>query len=277
MDLSLEDYIKFRNYLYEKTGLFFEEQKLYFVKKRLTSRAEKNGIDSISDYIKFLKYIDNDKKEMQILINDLTTNETYFFREFEQLSVFGEVILQESIEKKLKHGQKKIKIWSAACSSGEEPYTLAIILLEMMENIKEWKIEIIGSDINSFVLAMASKGVYSDRSIREVPPEYLSKYFILSSDGYILKPKVKEMVQFENINFIDALTMRHMRDVDFIFCRNALIYFDEESRKKVVGYFYDSLKDGGYIFLGHSESMSRISSAFELKRKREFIVYQKPE
>ncbi len=275
IELGLKDFKSLQSLIYKRAGLHFEEQKLYFIKKRVSKRANALGYSNIKDYIRHLQCIDSDNKEFQELINSITINETYFFREFDQLAIFGEVLLLELEEEKKRRGDRNIRIWSAACASGEEPYTLAIIIREMLDDFRSWNIEVLGSDINTDVLDKAKKGFYTDRAVRDVPIDYLEKYFTPTRNGYLINSAIKKMVEFKKINFMDRESMDKQKNIDFIFCRNALIYFDEDSSKKVVFNFFNSLNLGGYIFLGHSESISRISSAFTLKRKRDYIVYQK--
>jgi len=277
MEFSFHDFIKLRDLIYKKTGLFFEEKKIYFVKKRVNKRMEEGGFNDFSTYYKFLLFDSNKEDELQKLIELLTTNETYFFREFEQLQSFAEHCLPEVCEKKEKNKDYNLRIWSAGCSTGEEPYTLSIILLEMLDNPYLWKKEIIATDIDTMALEKAKRGVYGYRSIKNVPEDYFAKYFVNNGDEYRIKLTAKSIVKFAKINLYDDNEIRKLKNFDFIFCRNVLIYFNDISRKKVVNYFYEALNPGGYIFLGHSESMSRISSAFRIKRKGGFIVYQKPE
>jgi len=175
-----------------------------------------------------------------------------------------------------KGDRKKIKIWSAACSTGEEPYTLSIILLEMLDEPEEWEIQILASDINTEVLQKARAGLYEGRSVRDVPPEYLEKYFTKRDDKYLINLNVKKPVSFRRINLADRNEMSSVSGCDFIFCRNCLIYFDDESRKSVLSNFYESLNPGGFIFLGHSESVGRISSAYEVRKIGDTIVYSRP-
>ncbi len=273
---TVEDFIRLRNLIYEKTGIKFEEKKIYFVKRRVLERMKAIGLRTAKEYYRYLKFKDRDGSEFQNLINLLTTNETYFFREFYQLEVFGEVLLPELEKKRANDRIKKLKIWSAGCSSGEEPYTLAIIVMEILDDYRKWDIEILASDIDESVLEKAKRGIYGKRSVKDVPPEYLEKYFIRSGENYIVIDEVKKLVKFEKLNLMDDSKMRLKRGFDYIFCRNVLIYFDDQSRKKVVSHFYNALNKGGYIFLGHSESLSRITTAFRIKKIRDAIIYYKP-
>ena len=189
---------------------------------------------------------------------------------------FAEEGLLEIVKAKLATGDRKIKLWSAGCSTGEEPYTLAIILLEMFPEPEKWTIEILASDINTKVLDIARKGYYSSRSVKDVPLEYLKRYFTQHWEMQLLNSKVRNMVTFKVINLMEEREMKIQADYDFIFCRNVLIYFSPESRLNVLDSYYRSLKQGVYIYLGHSESVARITDAFKMKRIGSSIVYYKP-
>ncbi|MBF0452362.1 MAG: protein-glutamate O-methyltransferase CheR [Candidatus Magnetomorum sp.] len=278
MNLSKQEYQRIRDFIYRKTGLFFEDRKLYFVQKRIEKRIEFLELETTDDYIRELQFRDPNGEELQAFLNILTTNETYFFREFDQLAAFAEHCLSEICERKRILGNTKLRVWSAGCSTGEEPYTLGIILKEMLGNEKDWLINILATDINTRVLNIAKKGVYEPRAIKDVPQEYLETWFqSFASERYSVHPIIKKMCSFEILNLMDRKALKNIVNVDFIFCRNVLIYFDNDSRKQVVSNFYDILNPGGYIYLGHSESMTRISSAFKIRRKGGYIVYQKPE
>ncbi len=274
-ELKLEDYIKLKNLIYDKAGLFFATNKIYFVKKRLEKRMISLGMNDFQAYYDSLKYYDRTGEELQNLINELTTNETYFFRETAQLEVFADHCLAEVMAAG-NHREKSLRIWSAGCSSGEEPYTLAIILQEKMRLHPDWRFSIMATDIDTGILKKAEEGLYNDRSIKNVKPELLKRYFNFTPEGYRISQNLKNTVNFSHLNLNDGAKMKTVRGIDFLFCRNVLIYFDELSRKIAMAHFYDSLNRGGFIFLGHSESVTRINSAFSLKRLGGMIVYQKP-
>lgn len=275
-NFTVDEFNRFSELIYEKTGIRFEMKKMYFIGKRVQKRIDEVGADSVSEYIRLLKFIDKDGKELQNLMNLLTVNETYFFRDFPQLTAFAEDSLIELTDKKRKQDDRTLRIWSAGCSSGEEPYTLAIILLEMVDDIKYWDVDIVATDIDDPVIEKAKRAVYSNRSIKDVPPDYLERYFTRKGfDNYQLKDIIKNMITFEHLNLSDSALMRKKKNFDFIFCRNVLIYFDDLSRKKVVDHFYLALNKGGYIFLGSSESAGRINSAFKIKRMTNYLVYYK--
>ncbi|HWP98272.1 MAG TPA: protein-glutamate O-methyltransferase CheR [Syntrophomonadaceae bacterium] len=275
LELSIEDFVNLRNLIYERTGMQFGENKIYYFKKRVQKRMEEQGLERVSEYIRYLKMFDSNNREFQDLINLITVNETYFFREFSQLAIFAEVCLEEVVARKRAKGDRTLKIFSAACSTGEEPYTLAIILREMLDDFNSWKIMVKGVDIDENVLKAATRAEYDSRSVKDVPASYIDQHFTsLSGDRYRVNPDIRQMVTFEHVNLMDRRALRSERNYDFIFCRNMLIYFDDQSRKQVVERFYTMLNQGGFIFLGHAESLSRITTAFKIRRIEGFTVYQ---
>ncbi|MEN6348483.1 MAG: protein-glutamate O-methyltransferase CheR [Syntrophomonas sp.] len=275
MDLSTEDFISIRNLIYDRTGMHFGDNKIYYFKKRLQKRMEANDLTKVSDYLRLLKFLDRDNREFQELINLITVNETYFFREFSQLEIFAEVCLPEILDKKLAKGDRTLRVFSAACSTGEEPYTLGIIIKEMLEDYGDWDVFIKGVDIDENVLRAGRQAVYDSRSVKDVPPAYLERYFIKPGIGkFAVKPEIKDLVVLEHMNLMDRRALRFEKNYDFIFCRNMLIYFDDLSRKQLVEKFYAMLNKGGFIFLGHAESLSRISTAFKIRRMNGYLVYQ---
>lgn len=275
MMLSDELYKKYVDVIYKKTGLFYEHNKKYYVEKRIEKRMADVGAEDYKEYYQIIKF-STDFREFENFINDLTVNETYFFRDYPQLLNFAEEVLPIIIKKKQKAKDYSLKIWSAACSTGEEAYTIAIILLEMLDKPQLWNIEILASDINEEVLRKAQRGVYESRAVKDVPEVYLKKYFVPRGEYYCINLAAKKNVKFSRINLSDANEMRDIVGFDFIFCRNALIYFDDESRKKVVERFYHSLNPGGFVLLGHSESIGRISSAYRIQKIGNTILYSKP-
>jgi chemotaxis protein methyltransferase CheR len=233
------------------------------------------SLPTAEDYIRHLRFQDSTGAEMQQFANLITTNETYMFREFDQLRAFSDFALPEVLETKRKNGDNRLRIWCAGCSTGEEPYTLAIILREVLQEAAAWSIEIVATDIDENALARVREGLYDERAIRHVPTEYLDRHFGREGNRYRLRPETRALVLAEHLNLYDRTAMRVYRRFDFIFCRNVLIYFSDETRKAVVDYFYTALNAGGFIFLGHSESVGRISNAFRLVRLGEHLSYKK--
>jgi len=274
--MTLEEFIKLRDYVYRKTGIYFEEEKLYYVEKRIQARMKAADMKNFRSYFAWMRF-DTSGRELQELLNELTVNETYFFREYEQLRCFAEEVLPEILKSKDGQNPKKVRIWSAGCSTGEEAYTLGIIMKEMTEGLSGARVvwEIHATDLNTEVLHHARRGIYRQRAVHKVPEVYLSRYFRRVGEKYEILPELKRQVHFSLLNLLDRESMRGMRDFDAVFCRNVLIYFDDASRREVALYFYEALREGGFIFLGHSESMSRITPIFKLKKFRHAIVYQK--
>ncbi len=268
-----DDFLKFQEYFYRKTGIQFEYSKRYFVDKRLVERISATATDNFRSYFAMLRF-QASGAELQALVNSMTINETYFFREEYQFRCLVNSILPEITARK--NNSEPIRIWVIPSSSGEEPYSIAMCLLERWVGIHKWDVEIISSDIDTKILTQAAAGLYSDRSVKHVPKPYLQKYFQNTSRGFQLNDDLRNAVEFTRINLMDAAEVRPYRNFDVIFCRNLLIYFDDISRKQAVETFYDALRPGGFICLGHSESMSRISSLYKIRKFPEAIVYQKP-
>ena len=272
--ISDEDFQKFREFFYRKTGLLFEDSKRYFVDKRLLDRMEATGSESFRAYFTMLRF-QASGEELQSLINAMTVNETYFFRESYQFDCLVNSMLEELVARRA-NTATPIRIWSVPSSSGEEPYGIAIYLLEHWPRIDALDVEIVSSDIDTDILAQARRGRYSPRAVHNLPAPLLKKYFTRVGEFYQIDDSLREAVQFTRANVTDPADMRLHRHFDVIFCRNLLIYFDDLSRKRTAESFYDALNPGGFICLGHSESMSRISSLFRVRKFPEAIVYQKP-
>jgi len=272
--ISDADFQKFREFFYRKTGIYFDDAKRYFVDKRLVDRIEATGADDFRSWFIGLRF-ETQGAELQQLVNAMTVNETYFFRETYQFDCMVKHMLGEVAKRKKPGG--RIRIWSIPSSTGEEPYTIAIYLLERWALINDYEVEILSSDIDTQVLASAERGVYSSRSVAQLPKEYLAKYFKrLSEHEYQISRDIVNAVEFSRVNLSDANDTRRFRDIDLIFCRNLLIYFDDLSRRVAAEAMYDAMSPGGFICLGHSESMSRITSLFQVRRFPDAMVYQKP-
>jgi chemotaxis protein methyltransferase CheR len=264
-----------RDFIHGYCGIFFDDASKFLLERRLSRRLEQHRLKSFAEYYHFLRYDRKREEELTILVDNLTTNETYFFRESPQLRAFSEEILPELRERLA--DRKALRIWSAGCSTGEEPYTIAMLLFESGDWWRSWEVEILGSDINQRVLHTARKGVYKKSAHRVTSPEMLAKYFIEEDKGdYRVVDKVKELVSFSSLNLLDPLKAHLINNMDIIFCRNVIIYFDKEAKKKVIESFVNKLREGGYLLLGHSESLINISNAFVLRTLKNDMVYQKP-
>jgi chemotaxis protein methyltransferase CheR len=271
--ITPENFLKFRDFFYARTGIHFDEKKRYFVDKRLMERMEATGSSNFSEYFAKLRLDEAD--ELQVLVNLMTTNETYFFREEYQFKSLVSHILPEIVSKKKKGDL--IRIWSIPSSSGEEPYSLAIYLLEHWPEVDEYNIELLASDIDTRVLKLAETGIYQKRALQYLPAATVEKYFTqLNATDFQIAESIRESVTLTRVNIKDASQTRGYRNFDIIFCRNLLIYFDDMSRREAADTFYDALVPGGFICLGHSESMSRISPLFLARKFPDGIVYQRP-
>ena len=274
-EISVEQFQRLSQHIYQKLGLYFDERKIYFLKKRVEKRMAALGIEDPRDYVFLVGYADPQGVEMQELANLVTTNETYMFREYDQLQAFANHCLPEVLSAKQARGDRTLRIWSAGCSSGEEPYTLAMIVQDVFPQAQSWECEIVATDIDENMLRRVASARYGARSVGDVPAEYREKYLTQDGEEWVVRRRTAALVEARHLNLSDRMAMRAMRGFDFIFCRNVLIYFDDLSRKAVVDHFYNALNKGGYIFLGHSESVGRATTAFTLKRFETHLVYVK--
>ncbi len=267
--ICIEDktFKQIRDFIYELTGIFIPDTKKYFIENRLSKRLQENGLKSFEEYIDFLRYSSNGS-ELARLMDSITTNETYFFREPNQLNLLVEKIMPQMLANRK---TKDLRIWSAACSTGEEPYSISILLRDKTA----LKAELIGSDISASALESARRAVYNSYSVRNVPEQYLKRYFKPNGHSYELDPCIKNSVRFMKINLIDDKDLRLVKNVDVIFCRNVLIYFDNASKHKCISALYDRLSDGGYLFIGTSETLHNITRAFKPVVMDKVVVYQK--
>jgi chemotaxis protein methyltransferase CheR len=268
------DFAWFIEYFRQRTGMSFEVSKRYFVDRRVEARVKETRHASCAQYFTYLQG-DASQREFETLTNAMTINETYFFREEYQLKAMVEQVMDEVLARK--GPGHAIRIWSIPCSTGEEPYSIGMYLLEHWPKIRAVDVEIVGSDINTAVLGRCREGVYHRYAMRELPPAVVKKYFTqLSADEYRISKDLSEAVTFTQLNLSNPRETRRFKDFDLVFCRNLLIYFDDAMRRQTVQTLYESMAPGGHIFLGHSESMSRISSLFEVGVASSQLVYQKP-
>jgi chemotaxis protein methyltransferase CheR len=273
--MTKEEFAMLRDFIYGKTGIYFAENKMYLMESRLTNRLQDLGLSSYEDYYYSLKFGgEKARNEITNLFDVVTTNETSFFRNPPQLDVF-----KMMIQKGYCNGDMPgipIKIWSAACSTGEEPYTLAIIILELVESFrKNIPFMIYGTDISAKVLESAKKAVFNPYSIRNTDEKIMKKYFTGENNLFTLKEQVKRYVKIDFMNLMEESAYRAYRQMDFIFCRNVLIYFDEKMKKKVIDSLYECLKPKGILIIGHAESLHNISRAFKPLVFPGTIAYQR--
>lgn len=276
LQVTNEEFVQLRDFIYQQSGIFIAENRKYLVENRLSNRIKELNLKSFGEYYYFLRFDASRKAELSRLFEVITTNETSFYRNPPQLKVFQEQILPATLAEIKKNGPKKLRIWSAGCSTGEEPYTLAIILHEVLKaELLTWDIKITANDLSEAVLKAASQGRYSEYALRTTPKEIIDKYFIKKDAVYDVQPKLKNLIHFAPINLSDRLMLKRNERSHIVFCRNVIIYFDDEMKRQVIGSFYDNLLPGGCMLIGHSESLHNISRTFKPEYHVGTIVYRK--
>ncbi len=261
-----------RDAIYRRTGIWFADSSKYLLQKRLSPRARELNFDSFQKYYYFLQYDPRADSEFDEIYDLVTTKETYFFREPAQLNALVEEIVPDLLSRK---SVNKIRLWSAGCSTGEEPYSIAVMLQEA-GLFDRAGIEIFASDISYQALVRARKGHYRETAFRATDPSVRDKYFIREGDGFWrIRDEIRNRVSFGRLNLYDEPRVSLLGYLDVIFCRNVIIYFDDASKRTVINNFYNRLVDGGYLLLGHSESLISLSTQFKLKHLRNDMVYQK--
>jgi len=272
--VTQEDVRRLCEFLYRRTGMSFDDNKRYYIDRRLAERITATASNSFQSYFATLR--SDAEHEIEHLVNAFTVNETYFYREDHQLRCMVSNLLDDILRRKTTG--ESIRIWSIPCSTGEEPYSIAMWLMENWSEVDKYNIEIVGSDIDTRALKAAADGVYGTRALMRLPRHVIERYFgRIDGNQVRIDPGLRDSVQFTRVNLIDARDMALYRDFDIVFCRNVLIYFDDASRRIAAENLYDCLRPGGYICLGHSETMSRISTLFRVCRFPDAIVYQRPE
>ena len=251
-----------RSIIHDRSGIWFPDAKKYILESRLGQRLRELGIDDFDQYAMLLDVGPYQQDEFQAMFNRITINETSFFRNDAQLDVFETRILPELLEARA--ARKRLRVWSAACSSGEEPLTLAIQIHRTLgSRLRDWTVEILGTDISERMLETAASGVYPDYAMRATPRLVKARYFTQTDGGWRIDPEVHRMVDFEVHNLRDRLAARRHGLWDVIFCRNVMIYFDEQMKREVTQMFAEQLAADGALFIGHSESIRELTDRFE--------------
>ena len=252
--LTDSEFTRLQKIIYERSGIDFADSKRYVLESRLSRRLDELGLEDFDQYIQFLTMGPYQTDEFQEMFNRITINETSFFRNQPQLDVFENVVLPKLLEARA--STKRLRVWSAACSSGEEPYTLAMQIHRTLGvRQMDWHIEILGTDISQKVLDQAAKGVYSSFSFRSVDQSVIDRYFNQDGSSYVLDESIRSMVSFEKHNLKDTLKAKRHGMWDVIFCRNVMIYFDDDMKASCIKMFADQLADDGTLFIGHSETI----------------------
>ncbi|MBK7580322.1 MAG: protein-glutamate O-methyltransferase CheR [Myxococcales bacterium] len=262
-----------RDLINAHAGLEFHDDSLYAFERRLSERVAALSLTGFNEYYQYLRLASGGIAELDEVIELLTTKETYFFRQEYQLRALTEEVLPELA--RVNQRVRRLAIWSAGCATGEEAYTLAMCVLET-KLFEGWEVRVIGSDISKRSVASARRGVYRPNAFRSTPPAVRRTYFEERPDGSHISESVKRLCHFGQLNLLEASRSSIVGRVDLVLCRNVLIYFDARSRAKVISNLYDRLLPGGFLLLGHSESLWNVSTAFELVHLRDDLVYRKP-
>ena len=267
--ISEPEFVSLRDSIRERFGIYYDDTKQFLLQSRLQTRLLKNRCDSFAQYHRFLTASPQREEEWDELASVLTNNETYFFRERAQL----EVLASEGVDESLRSGGR-LRVWSSACSTGEEPYSIAMLLLDG-KRINPLNVTIRASDVSPRALERAKTGFYRELSFRATPPEMVHRYFKPFEAGFFVSDEVKRMVEFFRLNLLDAKGVAGVGVHDAIFCRNVLIYFDKPTQKRVVEAFAQALRPGGFLFLGHAESIIRLTDLYEPVITSKAIYYRR--
>jgi chemotaxis protein methyltransferase CheR len=270
--MNAETFSQLRDFIYEQTGITFQDNQKYLLESRLLPRLKANKLATYQDYYHLLRFDTYRDKELAALYELITTNETYFYRDIPQLETFMATIIPAAME--ANKATKQLRIWSAACSSGDEPYTLAMMLAEHLP-LAGWSIEILATDISDAVLKRARTAMYGAHTLRHVPEAMKRKYFVEHKGHFALVPAIKGRVKFMNLNLYDRSRLKLVRGMDVIFCRNCLIYFDDKAKHQIVSDIRAALKPTGYLVIGFSESLTNMTKLFRPIHAGRSVVYQK--
>ena len=271
-------WVRIRDLIYQVSGIYQAENKFYLLVARATRRMKVVGARTPREYLDYLTARPNRDTEMRALLNEITIGETSLFRSMPQIEALRKVVIPSLAEAKKKLSYTKLRFWSAGCSTGEKSYTLAMLLHEETQtNLKGWTFEIVATDLNDRSVAKAQEGIYNDYAVRNVPPDYMKKYFTKSEASFRVADCIRPFVTFSRLNMQDDSKMLFMRGFDVIFCCNVLIYFDSKSKTRTIQHFYNALLPNGYFFLGQSESLFGISDKFRLVHFPGATAYWKAE
>jgi len=257
--------VRIRDLIYQSAGIFHPDNKLRLLLDRCSRRMKEVQARTLREYFECLTLKPTRQTELVALLNEITIGETCFFRNQPQLDALRQIVIPKVLDAKSKLPLRRLRIWSAGCSTGEEPYTLSMLLLEESHSLlKDWTVEILATDLNENSLAHANNAVYGSYATRHLTPHYRQKYFTSAGDQLQVQPAARAPVSFSRLNLSDDARMTFMKSLDVIFCCNVLIYFDLASKRRVIQHFYNNLLPHGYLFLGHSESLYGVSDDFRL-------------
>jgi chemotaxis protein methyltransferase CheR len=275
-ELSEEEFRLLRDFIHERFGIYFEDNQRASLRARLVGRLAGLDLVSFEEYYEYLRFGPQRAEELERMVSHLTNNETYFFRESTQLQVFADHILRQVKERRAADGTRRVRILSAGCSSGEEAHTVAMIVYDSGQFFWNWDVQVVGLDVDHVALEKARRGVYFHNSFRSTSPALVERHFTKEGTGAAVKEPIRRMVRLRHGNIVDPASYEGLAGLDVIFCRNVLIYFSDAMILRAVRLFYEALAPGGYLLLGHAESLSRITDVLTPIRFPGAMVYQKP-
>lgn len=269
--LTDSEFRLFRELIYSECGVSIGTEKRTFLESRLRRRMDDLGVRSGYEYYCLLKEDQGKRREIPTLIDSLMICETSFFRNSPQFELFENVVLPDIATRKKRAGARMLRVWSAGCSTGQEPYSIVMSILETVEEAEKWSVRVFASDLSFTALERAQKGEYRPDQLKGVNADYLAKYFRSEGGNYAVGDRLRKRVVFDYHN------LRHdngLRGLDIIFCRNVMIYFDVEEQRRLVNRFTSCLVPNGYLFLGHAESLQGLSTRFTMIHNNKGIAYR---
>ncbi len=268
---------RIRDLVCRVSGIFHSDHKLYFVADRCARRMRSTGATCMQEYYGQLADRGGRPSELVALLNEITVGETCFFRNLPQLDAIRKIVIPAIVQERARLAFTHLRIWSAGCSTGEEPYTLAMVLEEELQRaLRGWTFELLATDLNEKSLDFAKKATYGDYALRNTPLYYLQKYFRRRHGLHHVSEQIRKRVSFTSLNLVDDSKMLFMKGMDIVFCSNVLIYFEGQARRRVVQHFFNNLIPGGYFFLGHSESLFGVNGDFKLMNFTGGSLYTRP-
>ncbi|MHB1389930.1 MAG: CheR family methyltransferase [Thermoleophilia bacterium] len=276
-ELSEEDFDRFRRLIDQASGIFFDRGKWDLLRLGLADRAEAMGDKSLSDYYRRITETPDRELEIRNLLAHLSVQETQFFRNLSQFDALQKYVIPEIARRKADTSNRSLRFWSAGCSTGQEPYSIAMSALNVLPDANDWNIQILGTDLNDDALQIAKQGWYMEKKLRDLSRRERDLYFHKQNGGFVVKDNLKRLVHFSRHNMVtESLPINIFGTCDIIFCRNVIIYFTHETAKYVIELFYDILNPGGYLFLGHSETLWKMSAKYSLVEIGDAFIYRKP-
>lgn len=275
-ELGEKDFERFRQLISQVSGVYIDQGKRDMLQSGLSDCAEEAGASSLADYYRILSESPERELKFRRLLARLSIQETQFFRGAPQFDALRRYVIPEIVRRKQMGNHRHLRFWSAGCSSGQEPYSIAMSVLDVLDGANDWNVEVLGTDLNDEAIDVAEKGWYQDKKLAGIDSRHRDRYFRQQDGGAQITETVRRLVRFHNHNMVtDPLPIDTFGTCDVIFCRNVIIYFTNETAKYVIDHFYDILNPGGYLFLGHSETLWKMSAKYSLVELGDAFIYKK--